>query len=244
VTSLLRRGRNGLDDLTASAVTAAHAVGETLAGEVVVRTSHEIRDAHDPDQRRAAHGVRGVAGTRGRAMTRIGTGEQGLAASLRAGALYFAVVFALGFAFAVVRDGLLHLGDAEATRLRAALVEIPVLLVAAWVACRIIVQRVGVPPTNAARVLMGVTAFALIVLAEAATGVLLLGRTLEAHLATYLIPSHAAGLAGQMVFAAFPWVQGVRSGRRPHAGRVMPRKPAGAQHPPRLPLQDRRGGTR
>jgi hypothetical protein len=150
---------------------------------------------------------------RGRAMAPIGTIRTGLAASLRAGVLYFAVVFALGFAFALVRDGLLHLGAAEATRLRAALVEIPVLLVAAWFACRIIVRRLGVPPTSAARALMGITAFALMIGAEAATGVLLLGRTPEAHLAAYLIPSHAAGLAGQIVFAAFPWMQGVRSGR-------------------------------
>jgi hypothetical protein len=70
-------------------------------------------------------------GRRGRAMAPTGTSRTGLTASLRAGVLYFAVVFALGLAFALVRDGLLHLGAAEATRLRAALVEIPVLLVAA-----------------------------------------------------------------------------------------------------------------
>jgi hypothetical protein len=150
-------------------------------------------------------------------MAPIKTSRHGLGASLRAGVLYFAAVFALGFAFAIVRDGVLQLGAAEATRLRAALVEIPLLLVAAWFACRIIVRRLGVPPTKAARALMGGTAFGLIILAEAATGVLLLGRTLEAHLATYLIPSQAAGLGGQMVFAAIPWMQGVRSGRTPHA---------------------------
>jgi hypothetical protein len=184
------------------------------------------------------------AGRRGRAMTRIGRSGHGLAAWVRGGALYFAAVFALGFAFALVRDGVLQLGAAEATRLQAALVEIPLLLVAAWAACRIIVRRLGVPPTNAARVLMGVTAFALIILAEAATGVLLLGRALEAHLATYLIPSHAAGLAGQMVFAAFPWMQGVRSGRTPQAGKVTDRGPDGAHLLPRMAVQDRRGGTR
>jgi hypothetical protein len=96
-------------------------------------------------------------------MAPIGTSRHGLAASLRASVLYFAVVFALGFAFALVREGLLHLGAAEATRLRAALVEIPVLLVAAWFACRLVVRRFGVPPNGAARALMGVTAFALMI---------------------------------------------------------------------------------
>jgi hypothetical protein len=147
----------------------------------------------------------------------LGGSGGGAAAPLRAGALYFVVVFALEFVFALVRHGLLHLGDAEATRLRAALIEIPVLLLAAWFACRIIVRRIGVPPSGAARLVMGVTAFALVILPEAATGMLLLDRTLEAHFATYLIPSHAAGLAGQIVFAAFAWVQGLRSGRTSHA---------------------------
>jgi uncharacterized membrane protein len=127
---------------------------------------------------------------------------------IRAGALYFSVVFAIGFALALVRDGLLQLGKTEATRLLGALVEIPIVLLAAWFASKAITRACRVPARVRARVLMGATAFGLLMLAEIGTGVLLLGRSLSAHFALYLMPSYAIGLLAQIAFATFPWVQG------------------------------------
>jgi hypothetical protein len=154
------------------------------------------------------------------------TRRYGLKRPLQAGALYFAVVFALGFTLALVRDGVLHLGESEATRLRGTLVEIPIVLTAAWFACRVVTRRCRVAPVAGERALMGATAFALLMLAEAATGLLLLGRTLEAHLATFRIPSYAVGLAAQMAFATFPWIQG-RTERRPERAASARPGPAG-----------------
>jgi hypothetical protein len=75
---------------------------------------------------------------------------------------------------------------------------------------------------------MGATAFALLILAETATGLLLLGRSLEAHLATCLIPSYAVGLAAQFAFATFPCLQGMTERRHEGASLARP-GPAGSR---------------
>lgn len=51
--------------------------------------------------------------------------------------------------------------------------------------------------------MMGGVAFALLIIAEAALGVIGFGRPLTEHLAQYLRPAAMLGLLGQLVFAAF-----------------------------------------
>lgn len=63
---------------------------------------------------------------------------------------------------------------------------------------------------------MGVVAFSLLMLLEAGLSMLLTGLSLAQHLALYAQLPHQVGLAGQMVFAAFPWIQA----RRSHARRA------------------------
>jgi hypothetical protein len=65
-----------------------------------------------------------------------------------------------------------------------------------------------VRPGAAERLTMGFVAFCLTMIAELAMSVLLFGRTIPEHFATY---SHLLGLIGlmaQLLFALLPYVQG------------------------------------
>jgi hypothetical protein len=130
----------------------------------------------------------------------------------RAGLLYFALVFALGFVLGTVRT--LAVADAPGgARLAGVLLELPFMLAASWFLSGFVVRRCGVAPTLGARAIMGGIALALLLVAEALLGTLLFGRSLHGHLALYGEPSYALGLAAQVVFGAIP-VWRLRSDRR------------------------------
>ena len=130
-------------------------------------------------------------------------------AGLKAGVAYFILVFALGFLFGLIRDIIFQVGEAEASRIVAVLVELPVMLAASWVACGLLVRRFSVPAVMGERVIMGAVAFALLMIGELSIGVLLLNRSVAAHFLAYAQPSYALGLAAQLCFAAFPQIQGL-----------------------------------
>ncbi len=125
--------------------------------------------------------------------------------SLAAGSIYFAVVFAIGFALGIVRVVITgpKLGETAAV-----LLEIPVILTASWFVAKWCVARFAVRSDAAERLTMGLVAFCLTMLAEMAMAVLLFGRTVPEHFATY---SHSLGLVGlmaQFLFALLPYIQG------------------------------------
>lgn len=122
----------------------------------------------------------------------------------KAGAVYFASVFAAGFLLGAARILLLlpRLGETAAV-----LLELPVMLAVSWIACRVICKRVGVPPLRSGRAVMGGVAFALLMVAELGLSMLGFGRTLAEHLDIYRHLPGQLGLAGQIAFAAFPVVQ-------------------------------------
>jgi hypothetical protein len=125
---------------------------------------------------------------------------------LLAGAVYFALVFTLGFLLGTVRT--LFVQDTpSAGRLLGVVIELPVMLAASWFLCRHVVARLYVAPTVPARAVMGGVAFALLLLAELPIGVLLFGRTLAEHFALYREASYALGLAAQIGFAVMPVLQ-------------------------------------
>jgi hypothetical protein len=126
------------------------------------------------------------------------------------GILYVAAVFAAGFVLGVLRTLVLVplLGE-----LGAVLAELPVILTIAWLVCTRILRRWPLSPPAAAA--MGATAFLLLMLAEAGLSTLLAGRSLAEHLALYAQLPHQVGLAGQLAFAVFPWMQARRSQRPP-----------------------------
>ena len=122
----------------------------------------------------------------------------------RAGVLYFVAVFAAGFVLGTLRVLVLlpRMGE-----LAAVAVELPVMLMLSWVIAGILIRRCDVPARAGARLAMGGLALALLLLAEATLGVLGFGQSLEQHLAHYLTPAGALGLAGQGVFGLIPWLR-------------------------------------
>ncbi len=138
--------------------------------------------------------------------------------ALSAGLAYFAIVFAAGFLFGVVRVvaltpliGLFY----------AVLLELPFILAISWLASSVLCRLFSVPPHAGVRLTMGAVAFVLLMGAEAVLATVLGGVTLSSHLASMATPSGAAGLAGQIVFALIPLLQllsGQYNGRAGGAG--------------------------
>lgn len=129
---------------------------------------------------------------------------------LLCGTAYVASVFAAGFVLGVLRTLVLLplLGE-----LTAVLMELPVILSMAWLVCTRILRHWPLLPPAALG--MGAIAFLLLMAAEAGLSTLLAGRSLAEHLALYAQLPHLVGLAGQLAFAVFPWIQARRSRRRP-----------------------------
>ena len=124
-----------------------------------------------------------------------------MSAAIRAGTVYFLVVFAIAFGLGVVRTGLIipRIGV-----LAAVFAEAAVLLPLSWWVCSGLVRRFAVPPARSARAVMGLLAFALLMIAELALAVLLFGRTPAQHWASYRGIAEQVGLAAQLLFAAMP----------------------------------------
>ncbi len=125
---------------------------------------------------------------------------------VRAGILYFAIIFAVGFVLGVLRT-LAVQAFPTGTRLGAVLVEIPIILVVAWMVCGIVIKRLKIADDEAAGIAMGISALALLLLAEVGLSTGLNGLSLQEHFALYYQTSHLAGLMGQCVFAVFPWLR-------------------------------------
>jgi len=124
--------------------------------------------------------------------------------SLLAGGLYAIIVFAAGFVLGVLRVLVLApaLGEAAAVAL-----ELPVILVLAWLASAWIGGRLAIPPRAGARLSMGLAALVVVLAADLALGVFLMGQPLDTLAARYGTAPGLAGLGGQLFFAAIPVLQ-------------------------------------
>jgi hypothetical protein len=130
---------------------------------------------------------------------------------IRAGWVYFGMVYALGFALGAMREMWL------APRFGGfwpRMVELPAMLAASWFAAWWVVNRYGLGSIRE-RLVMGLSAFALLMAGEALVSVLAMGRSLGQHLASYATSQGAIGLAAQCAFALFPLFV-----------RLMPEEPA------------------
>lgn len=129
-----------------------------------------------------------------------------------AGAAYFALVFAAGFALGALRVLVLEpaLGAFWAVAL-----ELPVMLAVAWAACAVIVRRLGVTASLSARITMGAMAFVCLMTAEVVLSTTAFGRSPVEFVAGWLTPAGLLGLGGQIGFAAIPVARllGARGGR-------------------------------
>ena len=124
--------------------------------------------------------------------------------ALAAGFWYFLIIFLAGFLLGTVRVLVLapHIGE-----LAAVAVEGPIILAVSWVTCRWLIGKRHVPARGGPRLIMGGSAFGCLMLAEAALALWVFQLSLAEHLHGYREPAHALGLAGQIVFGMFPWVQ-------------------------------------
>jgi hypothetical protein len=121
--------------------------------------------------------------------------------ALGAGAVYFALVFTLGFAFGTGRVLLL---EPQLGALRAVALETPLILAASWLACLFVIGRMAVEPNLPARLSMGLCAFSLLITAEFALAVVAFARTPADFAGDLMTPAGLLGLLAQMIFAAFP----------------------------------------
>jgi hypothetical protein len=120
---------------------------------------------------------------------------------LKAGVLYFSLVFAAGFLLGSIRVPLLEprLGARAAE-----LLELPVMLLAIVAAARWVLRRLAVPASAAARLAMGGIALALMLAAEFGLVLNLRGMSIEQYLATRDPVSGTAYYLSLCVFALIP----------------------------------------
>ena len=118
-----------------------------------------------------------------------------------AGLAYWAMVFALGFGLGTIR--VLWLAP-QVGLIPATLMELPVMLAASWLASGWLVRRFAITGAGEALVAGGL-ACALLMGAECALGVAMMGMTPAQWLAEFRQPHALLGLAGQVVFALMPW---------------------------------------
>jgi hypothetical protein len=130
--------------------------------------------------------------------------EVALSGWVRAGFLYFAIVFLAGFALGTLRVLVIAPLVGKVT---AVLGELPVMLAISWFACRFVVDRISVPPKPGPRAAMGLFAFVLVMIAESCLAVFVFGQTITEHLQAYLALDAILGLAAQLLFASFPVAQ-------------------------------------
>jgi hypothetical protein len=117
---------------------------------------------------------------------------------------YFVGVFALGFVAGTVRQLLLvpQMGEAVAVFL-----ELPVMLGASWLLSRTLSEHFRLGRAAGPRLLMGGLAFLLLMAAEFALGILLMGMPPDRLVGQWATLAGAAGLGGQLLFALFPFLQ-------------------------------------
>ncbi len=121
--------------------------------------------------------------------------------AVKAGIFYFVLMFALGFLLGIIRIRLLNPNFGAVAGLA---IELPIILMLAWVICGWLVRSFRVPTQKQARLVMGAIAFVLLIVAEFAVAWLGLKQSPLQHLAEYSAPSALIGLAAQILFAAMP----------------------------------------
>lgn len=119
---------------------------------------------------------------------------------IEAGAAYAAIVFAIGFVLGALR---VFLVAPRVGALAATLIELPLLLPAAWLVARFLVGRFAIASEIAQRLAMGVVGLALLMTLEGLLG-LALGRSIHSQLAGMTTAAGLAGLLGQIAFGLMP----------------------------------------
>jgi hypothetical protein len=122
---------------------------------------------------------------------------------LKAGVVYFALVFGAGFVLGPIR--ILWLVPHVGTRL-AELIEMPIMLGVVIIAARWVIQRFAVPPTLSSRLSMGCIALAMLLVAEFSLVLRLRGLSIKEYFTTMDPVSGTAFFIMQGIFAIMPLI--------------------------------------
>lgn len=135
-----------------------------------------------------------------------------------AAALYFGLVFGVGFVLGAVRVPFIvpRVGERLAE-----LAEMPVMWAVIYFAARTVARRFSLPRQPVVRVQVGTLALLLMVCAELLLAVVLAGRSVAEYIASRDPVSGSVYLATLVLFATMPWLQARAQG---HAG-------SGSTHP-------------
>jgi hypothetical protein len=124
---------------------------------------------------------------------------------LTSSVVYFAIVFGAGFVFGMVR--VMWLVPAVGVRI-AVLTELPLMVAVVFVAARWVNRRFLAKRDQPARLIVGVTALVLLLLAELFVGVIILGLTPRDVFLNRDPVSGTAYYLSLCVFALMPWCLG------------------------------------
>lgn len=115
--------------------------------------------------------------------------------------VYFLMLFALGFVLGTIRVLLVvpKIGVLSAT-----LIEVPLMLIAAFFMCRWTIGRWLVPPTLSARSAMALWFLMMLAIFETLVGVAMFGRTLAGTWSGLATPAGLIGLVAQSIAALLP----------------------------------------
>ena len=122
-------------------------------------------------------------------------------AAIKAGILYFAIVFGAGFILGTLRVIVLMpvIGELASVTL-----ELPIMLFISWLACSKLVSHFSIPTKVPHRLAMGALAFGLLMLAEFGLSVFAFNQSAAEYFVHLVTASGLLGLAGQIAFAFIP----------------------------------------
>ena len=121
--------------------------------------------------------------------------------TIKAGIIFSILVFLVGSLLGTIRE--LYLVPRYGPDM-AVLIELPVILAISWNACGIVLRHVPVPAKIGPRLIMGMVALGLLLLAEIALATIGFGQSMATILTQYATPPGAIGLAGQVAFGLIP----------------------------------------
>lgn len=121
-----------------------------------------------------------------------------------AGLMYAVGMFAMGFIMGGVRLFLLLPAFGEFI---AVAIELPIMLALSWLLCGRAIERQELTAAAGQRAVMAATAFGLLMILDFTLGIVLFGNSVVDLITRWTTPAGALGLAGQLVFAAFPFVR-------------------------------------
>ena len=128
---------------------------------------------------------------------------------LKAGALYFALVFGAGFALGTIR--MLWIVPSFGTR-KAELMEAPIMFVITLLASRWVARRLAMPPSLPRRLAVGLVALGLVLLVEFTVVLRLRGVTIGEYLASRDPVAGTVYIVMLSVFAIMPLLVARRIG--------------------------------